>query len=56
MKRVSIFSLLIALVQPACIIVGGYSNRDGWFFWPGGLGLLVVIVLVLLLLRRRGRR
>jgi hypothetical protein len=55
MRRILLLSLFIALLQPSCVIVGGYSSRDGWFFWPGGLGLLVIIVLLLLFLRRRGR-
>ena len=53
MKRFSVVAILLALAQPACV-VGGYSNRGGWFFWPGGLlGLLVVIAVVFLLARQR---
>jgi hypothetical protein len=53
MKRVAILALMIACLQSSCIMVGGYSNRGGWFFWPGGLGILLLIVVVLLLARRR---
>lgn len=57
MKRLTVIALLLlALTQPACIVVGGYSNRGGWFVWPGGLGLLLLVVVVLLLVRRRGGR
>jgi hypothetical protein len=52
MRRIAIIALWLALSQPSCI-VGGYSSRNGWFFWPGGLGLLVLVAVVLLLLRRR---
>lgn len=45
-------TLLLALVQPACI-VAGYRTGGGWFFFPGGLGVLLVVVILLLLLRRR---
>lgn len=54
MKRVLAMLLLLStqLASSACVGVG-YSNRGGWFVWPGGLGLLLVIVVILLLLRRR---
>lgn len=56
MKRVSVLAVVLALWQSSCVVAGGYSSRDGWFFWPGGLGLIIMVVLVLLLLRsRRGR-
>jgi hypothetical protein len=45
--------LSLAATQPGCLVVGGYSSRGSWFFWPGGLGLLVVVAVVLLLSRRR---
>jgi hypothetical protein len=35
------------LTQTACIIVGGYSSRAGWFLWPGMVGLLLMLVLLL---------
>ena len=54
MKRIAALALLLALAQPSCVVVG-YSNRGGWFFWPGGLGLLVIVAVVLLLARRRRR-
>jgi hypothetical protein len=53
MKRVVIVALMAACLQSACIMVGGYSSRGGWFLWPGGLGILLLIVIVLLLARRR---
>lgn len=50
------FALLILfsaqLMTSSCVGVG-YSNRGGWFIWPGGVGLLVVILIIFLLLRRR---
>ena len=53
MKRISILAVLMLLTQTACI-VGGYSNRGGWFLWPGGLlGLLIVVAVLFLLMRRR---
>ncbi|MGB7922239.1 MAG: DUF3309 family protein [Pyrinomonadaceae bacterium] len=52
MKRIVVLTFLLALSQLSCI-AGGYSSRTGWFFWPGGLGLLVIVAIVLLLLRRR---
>jgi hypothetical protein len=47
-----IFMLLSTLTLSSCVGVG-YSNRGGWFVWPGGLGLLILIIVVVLLLRRR---
>ncbi|MGA9767976.1 MAG: hypothetical protein WBV94_02980 [Blastocatellia bacterium] len=44
--------LLFTLTMSACVGVG-YSNRGGWFVWPGGLGFLILIIVVILLLRRR---
>lgn len=55
MKRISALTILMTVWQSSCVVAGGYSSRDGWFFWPGGLGLIVMVVLVLLLLRRRRR-
>ncbi|HVF51744.1 MAG TPA: hypothetical protein VNA19_16790 [Pyrinomonadaceae bacterium] len=55
LKRVSWLVLLLALVQPACV-VAGYSNRGGWFFWPGGLGLVVLLAVVVIYLLSRRRR
>ncbi|HMV51928.1 MAG TPA: hypothetical protein PLD20_05995 [Blastocatellia bacterium] len=49
------FVLLFLLAQSAttaCVGIG-YSNRGGWFFWPGGLGLVLLILIVVLLFRRR---
>ena len=53
MKRLSILGMLLLLTQTSCI-VGGYSNRGGWFLWPGGLlGVLILVAVVLFLARRR---
>ena len=51
-KIFATFTLLLALSMSACVGVG-YSNRGGWFVWPGGLGLLILIIVAVLLLRRR---
>ncbi len=53
MKRLSFLTLALALMQPSCIVAGGYSSRGGWFFWPWGLLLPVAVVLGFLFLRRR---
>ena len=55
MKRAFISALCLALTQPSCVVVGGYSSEGGWFIWPGSLGLLLIVAIVFLLLRR-GRR
>jgi hypothetical protein len=47
-----VLMLLVTLTMPACVGVG-YSNRGGWFVWPGGLGFLILVIVVILLLRRR---
>lgn len=53
MKNIfTMLTLLLTLSMSGCVGVG-YSNRGGWFVWPGGLGLLLVIIVVVLLLRRR---
>ena len=52
MKRITAVTAFLALTQWACIGVG-YSNRGGWFVWPGGLGLVLVIALIFFVLRRR---
>ena len=43
----------LAITQSGCIVVGGYSNRGGWFVWPGSLGFFVVSLILYFLLRRR---
>ncbi len=54
MKKLPALLLLLSAQIAASSCVGvGYSNRGGWFVWPGGLGLLLVILVVVLLLRRR---
>ncbi|SEC09228.1 hypothetical protein SAMN05443244_2629 [Terriglobus roseus] len=35
-----------------CVMVG-YSSRSGFFFWPGGLGLLVLLGILWLIFSRR---
>ena len=53
MKLKPILAVLSLVMQTGCI-VGGYSNRGGWFFWPGGLlGVLLLVALLFILLRRR---
>jgi hypothetical protein len=55
MRWTAICALGLALLQPGCVMVGGYSSSGGWFFWPGGLGLLLLIIVVLFLFTRRRR-
>lgn len=50
--------LVVCGAVAACLslsgcMVMGYSSRGGFFFWPGGLGLLVIVAVLYLLLRRR---
>lgn len=47
--------LAILLSQPGCIVVGGYSDRGGWFFWPGGLMIGLVLLLLFFMFGRRRR-
>ena len=53
-KRLVLMCSAMAACLPlsGCMVMG-YSNRGGFFFWPGGIGLLVLIAVVFLLLRRR---
>ncbi len=44
--------LLAASTLTGCVVMGT-SSRGGFFFWPGGLGLVVLVLLVLFVLRRR---
>ncbi len=53
MRLISASILLLTSLQASCVVVGGYRSGDGWFFWPGGLGLLVAAAILLLLVRRR---
>ncbi|HYP54006.1 MAG TPA: hypothetical protein VEQ42_10730 [Pyrinomonadaceae bacterium] len=52
MKQTSLVLVLAGLLQTSCV-VAGYRSGGGWFFWPGGLGLIVMVVLAFLFLRRR---
>jgi hypothetical protein len=45
--------LAVAVTQSACVVVGGYSSRGGWFIWPSGLGLVVILMLLYLIFGRR---
>ncbi len=53
MRRIPLAALVAALTQPACVVVGGYSDEGGWYFWPGSLVLTALLVLLFLFLRRR---
>jgi hypothetical protein len=55
MKRITLLAAVLAMTQSACIMVGGYSSRGGWFFFPGSLGLLLLLALLFIFLSRRGR-
>ena len=56
MRRVLFLASALALSQPACVFVGGYSSDRGLYVWPGSLISIVLIVGLLLLLLRRRRR
>lgn len=57
MRRIKVSALaLLAFLQPACVVAGGYSSDRGFYLWPGSLLTIVVIIALLLLLRRRRRR
>jgi hypothetical protein len=46
--------ILLASLQTSCVVAGYRSGEGGgWFFWPGGLGLLVLALLAFVFLRRR---
>ncbi len=53
MKR--LLGVALALLQPGCVMVGGYSSEGGWFVWPGGLVISAVVIVLWLLWRRRRR-
>ena len=55
MTRITLPAIFVAASQSACIVVGGRSSTGGWFFWPGGLGLIVMLALVFLFVGRRRR-
>ena len=46
-RKLSLLFVLLAAVvlESACMAVG-YSNRGGWFIWPGGLGLVIILLLL----------
>jgi uncharacterized membrane protein len=51
-KRLLLLSFAL-LFQTSCIVVG-YTNRGGWFVWPGGLfGVLIIVAILFILSRRR---
>jgi hypothetical protein len=52
-KKLLLISFAL-LLQTSCIVVG-YTNRGGWFVWPGGIFGVLVIVAVLFMLARRRR-
>lgn len=57
MRRITVLALLfLALLQPACVVAGGYSSDRGFYIWPGSLLTIVVIIVLLLVLRRRRGR
>lgn len=57
MRRITVLALaFLALLQPACIVVGGYSSDRGFYLWPGSLLTIVIVIAMLLLLRRRRGR
>jgi len=45
--------LLLILLCPGCVVVGGYSSERGWFLWPGTIVIFLVVAVLFLLLRRR---
>ena len=47
--------LTLLLFTPGCVVVGGYSSTDGWYFWPGGLVISVLLILFLVFVARRRR-
>lgn len=53
MPKISAVAAIIILSQSGCVVVGGYSNADGWFVWPGGLIITLGIVLFFLFARKR---
>ena len=53
MRKASLPAFALSLSQTGCIVVGGYRSGGGWFFWPGGLGLVLIILVVLFLAGRR---
>ena len=53
MKKFTPFILLASVCLQTSCVVAGYRSDGGWFFWPGGLGLLVLVALAFLFLRRR---
>jgi hypothetical protein len=48
-------ALALALLQPACVVAGGYSSDRGFYLWPGSLISILLIVVVLFIWRRRRR-
>lgn len=57
MSRITVLALaLLGLLQPACVVAGGYSSDRGFYIWPGSLLTIVIVIAVLLFLRRRRGR
>ena len=48
----ALLSLAPSTAMAGCVIVGR-SSGGHWFFWPGGLGLLVMTLAILWMVRRR---
>ena len=53
MRRPLLTLLSVVMLQPSCVVVGGYSGEGGWYFWPGSLLLTALFVLLFVFLRRR---
>jgi hypothetical protein len=45
--------LIILIMLPGCVVVGGYNPERGWFLWPGTIVIFLVGAVLLLLFRRR---
>lgn len=53
MKNFLIILILFGQLAVSSCVGIGYSNRGGWFVWPGGLGLILIILFIVFLFRRR---
>jgi len=52
-KLATLLAASVAIFGLSGCLVAGYSSGEGWFVWPGSLGLLVIVVLIVFLIRRR---